>query len=59
MSEPIIAARTPIAVDVVAGKNKKYAKWLTPVGKLGAPMAKASKAAKAVKADKAGKKAKK
>ena len=42
--------------DVVAGKNKKYAKWLTPVGKLGAPV---SKAAKAVKADKAGKKAKK
>jgi branched-chain amino acid aminotransferase len=42
--------------DVVAGKNKKYAKWLTPVGKLGGPV---SKAAKAVKADKTGKKAKK
>ncbi len=39
--------------DVVAGKNKEYAKWLTPVGKLGAPVSKAAKA------DKTGKKAKK
>ena len=36
--------------DAVNGKNKKYAKWLTPVGKFDAPKTAAAKGAASKKA---------
>ena len=51
---PLTAKLQKAFFDVVTGKSKKYAKWLTPVGRLGAPKA----IAKAAPAKKTAKKAK-
>ena len=47
---PVTAKLQKAFFDAVNGKNKKYAKWLTPVGKFDAPKTAAAKGAAGKKA---------